>query len=212
MDTFNDVRHFSVEDGKQRSATALMFLNAPEEGGETVFPNIAANNSGPGYSPCARDALAHKPQTGDLILFFSLAADGTEDIGATHTACPVIKGEKARAGAPRAPGARGLPTLTPPAAETPTAVERAAVDPAVRVPAALARRGGGQRQQLRRHAQGARCGGEGGVGRASLLTSVAPADVRRLGCRGRVREEQAVHAGRLQARVRRVPVPQVLVS
>ena len=94
MDTFSDVRHFSVEDGKQRSATALMFLNAPEEGGETVFPNLPANNSGPEFSACARDALAHKPQTGDLILFFSLSADGTEDIGATHTACPVLKGEK----------------------------------------------------------------------------------------------------------------------
>lgn len=63
-------------------------------GGETVFPNVAAENTGPGWSACARHALAHKPQTGDLILFWSLDAAGEVDMGTTHTACPVLKGEK----------------------------------------------------------------------------------------------------------------------
>ena len=63
-------------------------------GGETVFPNVAATNEGPGWSACARDALAHKPKTGDLILFWSLTPAGEIDPGTTHTACPVTRGEK----------------------------------------------------------------------------------------------------------------------
>ena len=94
MDTFFDARHIGENDGGQRIATALMFLNEPEEGGETVFPNVAARNEGPGWSACARDALAHRPKTGDLILFWSLTPKGEIDPGTTHTACPVIRGEK----------------------------------------------------------------------------------------------------------------------
>ena len=93
MDTFFDARHIGPENGLQRIATALMFLNAPEEGGETVFPNVPAEN-GPEWSECARHALAHKPKTGDLILFWSLTPSGDIDLGTTHTACPVIRGEK----------------------------------------------------------------------------------------------------------------------
>lgn len=94
MDTFFDSRHTGEENGGQRIATALTFLNEPLEGGETVFPNVAARNEGPQWSECARDALAHKPRMGDLILFWSLTPSGDIDMGATHTACPVIRGEK----------------------------------------------------------------------------------------------------------------------
>ena len=94
MDTFFSAAHTSVEDGGQRIATALTFLNEPIEGGETVFPNVEAHNEGPQWSECARNALAHKPRTGDLILFWSLTPAGDIDMGATHTACPVIRGEK----------------------------------------------------------------------------------------------------------------------
>ena len=94
MDTFFDARHIGENDGGQRIATALMFLNEPDEGGETVFPNVPASNEGPGWSACARDALAHRPKTGDLILFWSLTPSGEIDPGTTHTACPVIRGEK----------------------------------------------------------------------------------------------------------------------
>jgi prolyl 4-hydroxylase len=55
---------------------------------------VAAPDQGPGWSACARGSLAHKPKTGDLILFFSLTPEGTIDMGATHGACPVIRGEK----------------------------------------------------------------------------------------------------------------------
>jgi prolyl 4-hydroxylase len=94
MDTFFDARHTGAENGGQRIATALTFLNEPLEGGETVFPNVPATNEGPQWSACARDSLAHKPRTGDMILFWSLKPDGTVDMGATHSACPVIRGEK----------------------------------------------------------------------------------------------------------------------
>ncbi len=43
---------------------------------------------------CARGSLAYKPKTGSMILFWSLQPDGEIDMGATHTACPVLKGEK----------------------------------------------------------------------------------------------------------------------
>ena len=41
MDTFFDKRLTGQEVGGERIATILMFLNEPEEGGETVFPNVA---------------------------------------------------------------------------------------------------------------------------------------------------------------------------
>ncbi len=50
MDTFFDARLTTRELGQQRCATALMFLNTPEEGGETVFPNVPAQTDGPGWS------------------------------------------------------------------------------------------------------------------------------------------------------------------
>jgi prolyl 4-hydroxylase len=61
---------------------------------ETVFPNVPEQNTGPEWSACARDALAYKPKAGSLILFWSLKPDGEIDMGTTHTACPVIRGEK----------------------------------------------------------------------------------------------------------------------
>lgn len=94
MDTFFDTRESATKaPGGQRIATALLFLNTPEEGGETAFPNIEAHNDAT-FCTCARESLAHKPETGDLILFWSLDADGEVNIRATHAACPVVKGEK----------------------------------------------------------------------------------------------------------------------
>jgi len=95
MDTFFDTRESATKvPGGQRIATALLFLNTPpEEGGETAFLNIEAHNDAT-FSTCARESLAHKPETGDLILFWSLDADGEVNIRATHAACPVVKGEK----------------------------------------------------------------------------------------------------------------------
>ena len=94
MDAFDDTRLIGLESGLQRIATALLFLNTPEEGGETTFPNVPVPDQGAGWSECARGSLAHKPKTGDLILFWNLTPAGEMDLGATHEACPVIRGEK----------------------------------------------------------------------------------------------------------------------
>ncbi len=94
QDTFFDARNVGPENGGQRIATSLLFLNQPIQGGETVFPNVAVPDQGPEWSDCARGSLAHKPKTGDMILFWSLKPDGEVDMGTTHTACPVIAGEK----------------------------------------------------------------------------------------------------------------------
>ena len=95
MDTFHLPSMLTVESGLQRVATALMFLNTPTQGGETVFPNLdPAPGQDDGRSECAREGLSHKPKTGDMILFWSLSPSGEVDMGATHGACPVIEGEK----------------------------------------------------------------------------------------------------------------------
>jgi len=94
MDTFHLPNMITREHGLQRVATALMFLNTPIRGGETVFPNLEPAGSQEGLSDCAKEGLAHKPQAGDLILFWSLSPSGEVEMGATHGACPVIEGEK----------------------------------------------------------------------------------------------------------------------
>lgn len=117
MDTFHLPNMITREHGLQRVATALMFLNTPIRGGETVFPNLEPAGSQEGLSDCAKEGLAHKPQAGDLILFWSLSPSGEVEMGATHGACPVIEGEKWSA--VRGAAATALLThicLTPPAA------------------------------------------------------------------------------------------------
>jgi hypothetical protein len=44
-------------------------------GGETVFPDAdkSARVSGPGWSDCAKQGLAHKPRKGDALLFYRCA-------------------------------------------------------------------------------------------------------------------------------------------
>lgn len=72
------------------------YLNTPEEGGETAFPNIPApgGDNGPDYSECARYFLAAKPVKGSAVLFHSFRLDGTLERRSLHTACPVIRGIK----------------------------------------------------------------------------------------------------------------------
>ena len=94
MDTF-EAKDLGADSGGQRAATALLFLNEPKGGGETAFPSVPSDaTSGEEWSACARGSLAHKPRTGDLIVFWNLRPDGSIDLGATHEACPVTEGEK----------------------------------------------------------------------------------------------------------------------
>ncbi|KAL6745323.1 hypothetical protein V8C86DRAFT_2981497 [Haematococcus lacustris] len=84
-----------------RVATVLIYLNEPDEGGETAFPYSSwahpslADTYGSGFSDCALGHVGMKPKRGDALLFWSIGPDGSsEDFHATHTGCPVLKGVK----------------------------------------------------------------------------------------------------------------------
>jgi prolyl 4-hydroxylase len=65
--------------GGQRVITVILYLNTPEEGGETLFPEIN---------------LSIPPQKGDGILFYNCTPDGEVDPRTMHEGSPVIAGEK----------------------------------------------------------------------------------------------------------------------
>mmetsp|Transcript_1658 Transcript_1658/g.3152 ORF Transcript_1658/g.3152 Transcript_1658/m.3152 type:complete len:501 (-) Transcript_1658:38-1540(-) len=69
-----------------RYTTLIMYLNEPEEGGETTFPRWANAET--------FQELAVKPETGKAVLFYSQLPDGNLDDLSQHAAKPVIKGEK----------------------------------------------------------------------------------------------------------------------
>jgi prolyl 4-hydroxylase len=65
--------------GGQRSWTAMIFLNEPEEGGTTEFPTLG---------------MGVRPQTGMMLIWNNTNADGTLNHKTLHTGTPVVKGEK----------------------------------------------------------------------------------------------------------------------
>lgn len=69
-----------------RFSTLLIYLNEPEEGGETSFPKWVNAETG--------NSLKFKPVTGTALLFYSQLPDGNFDDLSTHGALPVLKGEK----------------------------------------------------------------------------------------------------------------------
>lgn len=71
-----------VIDGKRLAATALLCIEAPEAGGETVFPHAL---------PQAREVV---PQVGRLAWWFNYLEDGRADLSAHHLARPVLAGAK----------------------------------------------------------------------------------------------------------------------
>lgn len=83
-----------TSNGGNRYATVLMYLADTEEGGETVFPKIPADNQDQGFSACATGHLAVKPRKGDALLFHSMKPTGELEERSMHGACPVIAGEK----------------------------------------------------------------------------------------------------------------------
>jgi prolyl 4-hydroxylase len=65
--------------GGQRVATLLVYLNTPEEGGETVFPKLK---------------IKINPKKGRAVLFYNISSDGTVDPRTLHGGAPVLSGEK----------------------------------------------------------------------------------------------------------------------
>ncbi|MBI5273578.1 MAG: 2OG-Fe(II) oxygenase [Chlamydiales bacterium] len=65
--------------GGQRVATLLIYLNTPEQGGETIFP---------------RAYIKVNPTKGKAVLFYNVDPSGDVDPHSLHGGAPVIKGEK----------------------------------------------------------------------------------------------------------------------
>jgi hypothetical protein len=65
--------------GGQRHSTVCTYLNAVQEGGETVFPD---------------KAVTVKPLRGRAVMFRNLLADGSPDQHSLHAGLPVLAGEK----------------------------------------------------------------------------------------------------------------------
>lgn len=70
---------YNFHRGGQRVASFLMYLNTPEEGGETVFPKVD---------------IKVIPKKGDALLFYDCCLDGRTDPQTFHGGLPVIRGEK----------------------------------------------------------------------------------------------------------------------
>jgi len=106
------------EHDRKRVCTLIVYLEAPAEGGETIFPMVHVNTTirkkhllshtatqemamnmwRDGICDKAArgesDVLAVKPKKGAAILFYTLQPDGNLDRHSVHGSCPVLKGQK----------------------------------------------------------------------------------------------------------------------
>lgn len=69
-----------------RFSTLLLYLNEPEKGGDTSFPNWSDAESS--------EALDIKPELGKAVLFYAVLPDGNLDEKSLHFSKPVVKGGK----------------------------------------------------------------------------------------------------------------------
>lgn len=80
-----------------RVATVLIYLRAPEEGGETIFPlegvDGLKNAEGFDFKSCDR-GLKYTPRSGDALMFWSVNVKGEFDKRSLHGGCPVKAGTK----------------------------------------------------------------------------------------------------------------------
>ncbi len=95
--------------GGNRFVTLLLYLNTVDQGGETVFPYVAAHDGWPQLrhvpsgaivqrDVCQMDCLKIKPVKGNAVLFYNLEehghADGVVDEWSLHAGCPPLSGPK----------------------------------------------------------------------------------------------------------------------
>ena len=78
-DYFNPELQDVLANGGQRIATCIMYLNTPEEGGETVFPDLS---------------LTIKPIQCNALFFYNCVPKGQIDPFTLHGSSPVLRGEK----------------------------------------------------------------------------------------------------------------------
>ena len=81
-DFFHPTQDYWAHDGRsggQRSWTAMIFLNEPEEGGTTEFPHLG---------------LGVRPQAGMMLIWNNVKPDGTLNYKTLHTGTPVVRGVK----------------------------------------------------------------------------------------------------------------------
>lgn len=79
LDTTGDYWRKQEKVGGQRTWTAMVFLNVPEEGGETYFPGLD---------------LKVRPRRGSLVTWNNLDARGEPNRHTIHQGMPVIAGVK----------------------------------------------------------------------------------------------------------------------
>ena len=81
--------------GRNRLATLLWCMEAPDAGGETYFPR-ADGLSAPPRLDCEPSARGAKvtPRAGDAVLFYNLRPDGAPDPYSLHAGCSVAAGVK----------------------------------------------------------------------------------------------------------------------
>lgn len=74
---------FSAGEAEQRFLTLLLYIETPEQGGYTSFPEAAAGRG-----------LRVRPPRGSGVLFYSMLPDGNGDELSLHSGEPVIAGTK----------------------------------------------------------------------------------------------------------------------
>lgn len=87
-DTFqpnSDEYRLHCKKSGQRTWTFMIYLDSPEEGGETKF-NLTKTPDG--------KKLSFSPQKGQAVLWNNLNADGSPNRYSTHQGSPVVTGEK----------------------------------------------------------------------------------------------------------------------
>ncbi|MFM2021267.1 MAG: hypothetical protein RJB02_975 [Pseudomonadota bacterium] len=65
--------------GGQRSWTAMIYLNEPDDGGATEFPHVS---------------IGVRPQAGTMLIWNNMKLDGTHNYKSLHTGSPVKQGVK----------------------------------------------------------------------------------------------------------------------